>query len=151
MRIVPRITLAFGFRDGHNFGQNGGSFRQTGCFVLACAGSLNCAADALHAAPLRPASGRALLQPQLRTNGYLTRDSVNRLFTCAINHHAGVLAAQARPRLPLKEASRVSRLGLKFKLQRERQRGQKNPVAQPLKAIRGNLPIRTLRERIRFC
>jgi hypothetical protein len=93
----------------------------------------------------------AFLPPQPRTNGYLWRYSVNRLFTCAINHHAVVLAAQGRSRLPVKEASRVSRLGPKLKLEHERQRGQKTSVAQPLKAIRGNLPRRTLRERIRFC
>jgi hypothetical protein len=33
-RQYGAITLAFGFRDGHDFGQPGVSFRQAGCFFL---------------------------------------------------------------------------------------------------------------------
>src|ERR1700733_14883020 len=33
-RIVARITLAFGFRGGHNLGQAEITFRQAGCFFL---------------------------------------------------------------------------------------------------------------------
>ena len=209
VRFVPWITLAFGFRDGHNLGQAAAATTRVvaavrlhgrleafpvqvektalstpgGGAIRGAPSRINFSAAALWAGSLRtpgqfgedtgiwPLAADGL--PAWRA-GLLARRPLSRALQASAVPFSGRSRAQmvttvpflliaclpvpliitlssSQPKEGLKEASRVSRLGSKFKLEHERRRGQKTPVAQSLKAIRGNLPRRTLRERIRFC